>query len=67
MVTHCTLDFISWKILLKTCCLKYLIRYDTVRWWAELSDSCRIRPYLNTDPVVKLLTHYIDLYDLSRK
>jgi len=42
-------------------------RYDLIRWWAELSDFCRIRPYLNTDPVVELLTHYIGLYDLNRK
>jgi len=55
MVSHYTLDLISWKILPKPC----LIRYDTIEWWAELSNSCRIRPYLNTDPVVKLLTHYI--------
>jgi len=34
---------------------------------AELSDSRWIRPYLNTDPVVKQLTHYIGLYDLNRK
>jgi len=63
MVSQFTLDLISWKILLKTCCLKCLI----IQWWAELSDSCRIHPYLNTDPVVKQLTHYIGLYDLNRK
>jgi len=67
MVTHCTLDLVSWKILLKTYCLKYLMMYDTIRWWAALSDSHRIRPYLNMDPVVTLLTHYIGLYDLNRK
>ena len=67
MVSHCSLDRISWKILLKTCYLKCLIVYDTIRWWPERSDSQRIRPYLNTDPVVKLLTHYIGLYDLNRK
>jgi len=61
MISHCTLDLISWKILLKTCCLKCLLRYDTIQWWTELRDSHRIRPYLNTDPVVKLLTHYIGL------
>jgi len=33
----------------------------------EFSDSRRICPYLNTYPVVKLLTHYIGLYDLNRK
>jgi len=62
MVSHCTLDPISWKILLKTCSLICLIRYDTIQWWAELSDSC-----LNTDSVVKLLTHYIGLYDLNHR
>jgi len=67
MISHCTLDLISWKILLKTRCLDCLIRYDTTQWWAELSDSRRIRPYLNMDPVVKLLTHYIGSYDLNRK
>ena len=41
------------------------IRYDTIRWWAERGDSRRIRPYLNTDPVAKLLAHYIDVYDLK--
>jgi len=46
---------ISWKILPKTGCLKCLISYDTIGW-AELSDSHRIRPYRNTEPVVKLLT-----------
>jgi len=61
MVTHFTLDLISWKILLKTCCLKCLLRDDTIRWGAELSDSRQIRPYLNMYPVVKLLTHYIGL------
>ena len=34
---------------------------------AELSDFRRICPYLNTDPVVKLLMHYIGLCDLNRK
>jgi len=67
MVLQCTLDLISWKILLQTCCLICLIRYDTIRWRAELSDSRRFRPYLNTEPVVKLLTHYISLEDLNRK
>jgi len=67
MVLCCTLDLISEKILLKTCCLKCLIRYDTIRWWAELSDSPRIHPFLSTDPVVNLLTHYIDLYDINGK
>ena len=66
MVSHCTLDLISWKILLQTCCLKCLIRHDTIQWWGELSDSRWIHPYLNTDPVVKQLTHYIGLYDLNR-
>jgi len=42
MVTHCTPDLISWKILLKTCCLECLIRYDTMRWWAELSYYVQI-------------------------
>ena len=65
MVSQSTLDLISWKILLKNCCLKCLIRH--VRWWAALSDSRRIRSYLNTDPVVKQLTYYIGLYDLYRK
>jgi len=67
MVAHCTLELISWKILLKTCCPKCLIWYDTIQWWAELSNSHQFRPYLNTDPVVKLLIHYISLYDLIRK
>jgi len=58
MVSQSTLDLISWKILLKTCCLKCLIRCDTIQWWVEVSNHCRFRPYLNTDPVVKLLTHY---------
>ena len=40
---------------------------DTIQRWAELSDSLWIRPYLNTDPVVKLLTHYIGLHDLNKK
>jgi len=31
-----------------------------MQWWAELSDSRRIRPNLSTDPVVKLLPHYSD-------
>ena len=43
------------------------MRHDTIRWWAELSDSRRIRPYLDTDLEVKQLTHYIGLYDLNRK
>jgi len=67
MASQSTLDLISWMILLKTYCLKYLIRHGTIRWWAELSYSRRIRPYLNTDPVVKQVTHYIGLYDLNRK
>jgi len=67
MVSQSTLGLISWKILVKTCCLKCLIRHDTNRWWAELSDSHQFRPYLNMDPVVKQLTHYIGLYDLNRK
>jgi len=66
MVSQSTLDLISWKILLQTCCLKCLIRHHTIQWWAELGDSHRIRPYLNTDPVVKQLTHYIGLDDLNR-
>jgi len=36
MISQCTLDLISWKILLKTCCFKCLIRYNTTQWWAEL-------------------------------
>jgi len=67
MVSQSTLDLIPWKILLKTCCLKCLIRHDTTQWWAEPSDSRWIRPYLNMDPVVKLLTYFIRLYDLNRK
>jgi len=67
MFSHCTLDLISWKILLQTCCLKCLIRCDTMQWWAELSGSHEIYPYLNSNQVVKLLTHYIGLYDLNRK
>ena len=67
MTSHCTLDLISWKILLKTQCLKCLIKYDIIRWWADLSDSRRIHSYLSTDLVVKLLTHYIGLYDLNKK
>jgi len=68
MVSHCTLDLISCKMLFKTCCLKCLVRYDTIQWWAGFSDFRRICPYLNANPVVKLLTHYIlGLYDLSRK
>jgi len=62
MVSHGTLDPISRKILLKTCCLKCLVRYDTLRWWA---DSRRILPYQNTDPVVKQLTHYIGLQKMK--
>ena len=65
MFSHCTLDLISWQILLKTCCLKRLMWDDTIRWL--LSGYRRIRPYLNTDPVVELLAHYIGLYDLNRK
>jgi len=54
----------SWShILLKTCCLKCLILYDTIRWLAELSNAWRFCPVLNTDLVVKLLTPC----DLSRK
>ena len=67
MVSHCTLDLVSWKFLPKTSCPKCLIRYDTIRWWTEFSDSRQICPYLNTDPVVKQLTRYIGLYDLNRK
>jgi len=67
VVPQSTLVFISWKILLKTCCLKFLIRQDTIRWWAELSDPRQFRSYLNTDPVVKLLAHYIGLFGLNRK
>jgi len=67
MVSNWTLDLISSKLLLKTCCLKCLIRYDTKRWWAKLSNSRRFLPYLNTDPVVRQLTHYRGLYDLNRK
>jgi len=65
MVSQYTPDLGSWKILLKTCCLQCLIRCDTIQWWVELSDSCQCCPYLNTDPAVKLLTHYLDLYDLN--
>jgi len=39
----------------------------TIQWWAELSDFRQIRPYLNTNLVVKQLTLYIGLYDLNRK
>jgi len=67
MVSQSTIDLISWKILLKIACFKCLLRHDTIRWWAELSDSRRLCPYLNTDPVVKQLTHYIGLYDLNKK
>jgi len=69
MVSHCTLDLIPWKILLKTCRLICLIRYDAIGWWwgGGLSDSRQFRPYLNTDPVVKLSTHYIGLYNLNKK
>jgi len=67
MVSDCTLDLISWKILLKTCCLKCLKKHDAIWWWAKLSDSRRSCPYLNTDSVVKPLTYYIGLYDLNRK
>jgi len=63
MVSQCTLEL----ILLKTCYLKCLIRHDTIWWWAELSDSHRFRPYVNTDPIVKLLAYYIGLFDLTRK
>jgi len=31
-----------------------------------VGDFRRCRPYLKTDPVVKLLTHYIGLYDLNK-
>ena len=65
--SQCTHDLISWKILLKPCYLKWLMRYGTIRWWAELTDSRRFRPYLNPDLVVQLLTHSIGLYDLNRK
>jgi len=54
MVSQSTLDLISWKILVGTCCLECLIMYDTIGWWVELKNSCRIHPYLDTDPVVKL-------------
>jgi len=69
MILHGNLDLISWKILLKTCCLKSLIRYDTMQCWAELSESRRILPYLNTEPepVVELLTPYMGFYELNRK
>jgi len=67
MVSQCSLNLISWKISLKAFCLKCLIRYDATRWWAELSDFRRFRPSLNTDSVVKLLTHYKGWYDLNRK
>jgi len=63
MVSDCTLDLIFWKILLKTYCLKCLIRHGTIRWW----DRAIAISYLNTHAVVKLLTHYIGLYDLNRK
>ena len=65
MVSHCALVLIFCKILLKTCCFKCLIRHGTIRWWAELSDSSRFRSDLNTDPIVKHLTHYLGLYDLA--
>ena len=42
------------------------MRNDTIRWWAGISDSRQFRPCLNTDPVVKQLTHYIGLIDLNR-
>jgi len=67
MVSHCTIDSISWKILLKTCCLKCLIKYDIIQWWAELSDSQQFHHYLNTVPIVKLLIHHTGLYDLNKK
>jgi len=70
MVSQSTLNFISWKILLKTCCLNCLMYkawHNTMVGWAELNHSRRIRPYPNTDPVDKQLTQYIGLYDLNRK
>jgi len=48
-------------------CLKCLIRYDIIRWWADLSDSRWICLCLNTGMGVELLTHDIGLYDLNRK
>jgi len=60
MVSQCTLGLISWKVLLKTSCPNCLIRYDTIRWWADLNDSCGFRPYLNTNLVAKLVTHCIN-------
>jgi len=36
-----------------------------MQWWAELSFSRWIRPYLRMNQVVRLLTHYIGLYDLA--
>jgi len=62
--SQCNLDLISWKILPKTCCFKWLIRYDPVQW-AELSDFRH--PYLNTDSVGKQLTHYRGFYHLNKK
>ena len=32
MVSQCALDLLPWKILIKTCCLNCLIRYNTIRW-----------------------------------
>jgi len=61
MVSHCTHD------LAQNLLPQMPDRHDTVWWWVKLSDSRLIHPYLNTDPVVKLLTRYIGLYDLNRK
>jgi len=35
--------------------------------WQSLAIPVGFILYLNTDPVVELLTHYIGLYDLDRK
>jgi len=67
MVWQCTLNLISWKIFFKTCCLEYLIgmiHYDGGR---SLVIPVGFAPQTNTHPAVKLLTHYIGLYDLNRK
>ena len=37
-----------------------------MKWSAELSDSRRFGPYINTDSVVKLLNHYSGFYGQSR-
>ena len=44
-------------------CSKHPASYDCGR---SLVIPRQLRPYLNTDLVVKLLTHYIGLYDLNR-